>query len=358
MLGERLKIARKKAGLSLRDLALLIGGQVTHTAIAKYESGQMMPGSSVLIALAKALDVSLEFLAAPLQVRLGALEFRKKSGTSARERAHVEALVLEQVERYLLIEEILGLDSATWKAPFTPRRVRSFEEAEEVAKKVRHDWKLGDDPLPDVTELLEEHGIKVMLLPLPDSVSGLTCLVERPGQSAVPVIVVNASHNLERRRFTLSHELGHRLMQIEEVDEEKTSHRFASALLTPADHLKQQVGQRRHGFGYKELVETKHLYGIAATALLMRFRDLGIISAETLSTMFQTVARHWRTKEPDQLEPSTLRSEEPRRFRRLCYRALAEKVINLPKAAELLQMPATVIAQEMRGADASKDRRQ
>ncbi len=49
----------------------------------------MTPSSSALIALAKALDVSLEFLAAPLQVRLGALEFRKKSGTSARERAHV-----------------------------------------------------------------------------------------------------------------------------------------------------------------------------------------------------------------------------------------------------------------------------
>lgn len=358
MLGERLKIARKKAGLSLREVEKRIGGQVTHTAIAKYESGDMMPSSGVLIALAKALDVSLEFLAAPLQVRLGALDFRKKSGTSAKERAHVEALVLEQVERYLLVEEILGLDSATWKAPFAPRKVSSFEKAEDVAKEVRERWKLGGDPLPDVTELLEEHGIKVMLLPLPDSVSGLTCLVERPERALVPVIVVNAKHNLERRRFTLSHELGHRLMDVEEIDEEKAAHRFASALLTPAEHLKQQVGQHRHGFGYKELVETKHLYGIAATALLMRFRDLGIISAETLSTIFQTVARHWRTKEPDELKPSPLRNEDPGRFRRLCYRALAEKMISLPKAAELLQMPATVIAKEMRGADASEDRRQ
>jgi Zn-dependent peptidase ImmA (M78 family) len=236
--------------------------------------------------------------------------------------------------------------------------VRSFEQAEEVAKRVRHDWKLGDDPLPDVTELLEEHGIKVMLLQLPGSVSGLTCLVERPSHSAVPVIVVNAGHNLERRRFTLSHELGHQLMEVEEVDEEKASHRFASALLMPAEHLKRQVGQHRHGFGYKELVETKHLYGIAAAALLMRFRDLGIISAETLSTMFQTVARHWRTQEPDQLKSSPLRNEEPRRFRRLCYRALAEGMINPSKAAELLHMSAAAIAQEMRGAAASEDRRQ
>lgn len=357
MFGERLKIARKKAGLSLRDLSMRVGGQVTHAAIGKYERGEMMPSSGVLIALAKALDVSLEFLAAPLEVRLGPLDFRKKSVTSARERAHVEALVLEHVERYLLIEEILGLDSASWKAPFGLHRVRSFEQAEEVANRVRREWKLGDDPLPDVTELLEEHGIKVMLLFLPDSVSGLTCLIERPEQTPVPVIVVNARHNLERRRFTLLHEVGHRLMLVEVVDEEKASHRFASALLMPAEHLKQQVGQHRRGFGYAELVETKHLYGVAATALLMRFRDLGIISAETLSTVFQTVARHWRTREPQPLERSAVRNEEPRRFRRLCYRALAERIINLPKAAELLQMPATAIAQEMRGVDASEDRR-
>jgi len=357
MFGERLKIARKKAGLSLRDLSMRVGGQVTHAAIGKYERGEMMPSSSVLIGLAKALDVSLEFLAAPLQVRLGSLDFRKKSGTSAQERAHVEALVLEHVERYLLIEEILGLDSASWKAPFAPQRVRSSNEAEEVANSVRVEWKLGDDPLPDVTELLEEHGIKVMLLSLPGSVSGLTCLVERPEKTPVPVIVVNDGHTLERRRFTLLHELGHRLIHAEQVDEEKASHRFASALLMPADHVKQQVGRHRHGFGYAELVETKHLYGVAAAALLVRFRDLGIISEAALSSFFQTVARHWRTQEPAPFERSPARNEEPRRFRRLCYRALAERVITLPKAAELLQMPAAAITQEMRGGDPSEDSR-
>ncbi|KDM68395.1 helix-turn-helix domain-containing protein [Acidiphilium sp. JA12-A1] len=362
MIGERLRIARRKSGLSLRDLAMRLGGQITHVAIGKYERGEMMPSSSVLIALAKALDVSLEFLAAPLEVRLGALEFRKKSGTSAQERAHVEALVLEHVERYLLIEEVLGLESAAWKAPFKPQTVSAFSDAERVANATREKWKLGHDPIPDVTELLEEHGIKVMLLRLPDSVSGLTCIVERAGGAPVPVIVVNENHNLERRRFTLLHELGHRLMLVEKVDEEKSAHRFASAMLMPADHLKAQVGQHRHGFGYSELIETKHLYGVAATALLMRFRDLEIISSEHLSTIFQTTARHWRKHEPEALDKrhhdGRIMTETPRRFRRLCYRALAEQMISLSKASELLQEPAATIAQEMRGGDAFEDNRQ
>lgn len=35
-------------------------------------------------------------------------------------------------------------------------------------------------------------------------------------------------------------------------------------------------------------------------------------------------------------EPNPLREEKPRRFKRLCYRALAEEAISEAKAAELL----------------------
>ncbi len=357
MIGERVRIARRKSGLSLRELADRLGGQVTPMSISKYERGEMEPSSTVLIALAKALDVTLEFLVAPMDVRLGALEFRKKSGTSAKDRAFVEATVLEHVERYLIIEEVLDLDSATWKAPFDPKRVNSLDEAEQIAIAARKAWKLGNAPLADVTELLEEYGTKVILLPLPESVSGLTCLVERPQLQPVPVIVVNATYNLERRRFTLLHELGHRLMRVADgVDEEKAAHRFASAFLMPADHLRHVVGQHRQGFGYREIMSTKQVYGVAAVALLVRFRDLGIISPEQLVAMFQTSARTWRKSEPE-LMKGPIGMEVPQRFRRLCYRALAEKIISLPKAADLLQEPATHIAKEMRGDDAAEDHR-
>ena len=41
MIGERLRIARRKSGLSLRDLADRMGGQITHAAIGKYERGRL-----------------------------------------------------------------------------------------------------------------------------------------------------------------------------------------------------------------------------------------------------------------------------------------------------------------------------
>ena len=93
------------------------------------------------------------------------------------------------------------------------------------------------------------------------------------------------------------------------------------------------------------------------SALLVRFRDLGIISQEKLGSYFQTTARHWRKDEPHPLNPEP-GVERPQRFRRLCYRALAEQMITLPKAADLLREPVAEIAREMRGDDPPEDRRQ
>jgi transcriptional regulator with XRE-family HTH domain len=60
-IGNRIKSARKLAGFSLRELADLLNGIVSHNAISKYEKGLMMPDSKVLIALSKALNVKTDF---------------------------------------------------------------------------------------------------------------------------------------------------------------------------------------------------------------------------------------------------------------------------------------------------------
>jgi hypothetical protein len=73
-----------------------------------------------------------------------------------------------------------------------------------------------------------------------------------------------------------------------------------------------------------------------------------------LVSIFQTTARHWRKDEPKPLDPK-LGIEAPQRFRRLCYRALAEQMITVPKAADLLQERVVDIAKEMHGDDAPED---
>ncbi|MFB2893436.1 helix-turn-helix domain-containing protein [Aerosakkonemataceae cyanobacterium BLCC-F50] len=344
MIGTRIKLARKKAGYSLRDLAEALGGKVSAQAIGKYERGEMTPSSDVLIALSKALGVTIAYLMDSQRIELTSVDFRTKASTTVKDRARVETEVIEWVERYLQIEQILELDVSHWKKPFEQlETVHSIEESEDLANRVRDRWKLGLDPIPNMTELLEEKGLKVLIVDLPERISGFTCLVKRPGDLAdLPVIIVNKICSLERRRLTLAHELCHRLIDpqyLSEKEEEYAATRFAGAFLMPRSHLEKEVGKHRNSLGYRELMSLKLIYRVSGAALIVRLRDIGVISSSVLTYMFQSVARTWRTKEPEELEPEDKRGqyEQPRRFERLCYRALAEDLISVPKASELLR---------------------
>jgi Zn-dependent peptidase ImmA (M78 family)/DNA-binding XRE family transcriptional regulator len=363
MFGDRLKLARKRAGFSLRTLATALEDEVTAQAIGKYERGEMMPSSGVLSRMAKVLGVSLEYLLSEQVEELEAVEFRKLSRTSAGDRARVEAEVIDALQRYLAIEDILELDSDAWKEPGCKDRFIGLEDQGEIlADDLREEWQLGIDPIPNMTSLLEDRGIKVLVVPLPDGVSGLTCLVRRPRRkSKVPVIVVNRGVTLERRRLTLAHELAHRLIDDSSpVDHEKASTVFAGAFLVPRDHLIREIGKTRKALGYQELIHLKRMYRISAAALLMRLKQVGVVDDSTVTYAFQTFARTWRSQEPDPLEGANEegRHEVPRRFERLCYWALAEGLISPGKASELLRQPLPEIAKGLKGPDANADHRE
>ena len=347
MFGERLKLARKRNGLSLRALSSDIGGTVSAQAIGKYERGEMMPSSTVALALAKALDVSVSYLFSPSNVSLESVEFRRLASTRVRERATVEAKVLDHVDRYLQVEELLGIDSGRQDKPDSaPFSIHTVDDAERPATLVRNAWNLGRGPIPDMTELLEERGIKVFKLSLPRSLDGLTCYVLRGDGEDVPVVVCSTEKSIERQRFTIAHELAHMVLDIPtEVSTEKACQRFAGAFLVPQEELLREVGHRRANFGLGELIEIKHIFGVSAAALVMRMRDLGIITKSTMVNIFRGIGSGWRKEEPHPLE----RTESPRRFRRLCLRALAEREISESKAAELLGLRVSEIERIMLG---------
>ena len=347
MFGERLKLARKRHGLSMRALADRLDKLVSAQAIGKYERGEMMPSSTVLIALVKSLDVSLSYLMSTSGIALDAVEFRKRSSATTREKAMVEAEVLDHMDRYVQVETFLGLDAGAWGKPHdAPYKVIDVSDIEFSAEALRSAWNLGTGPISNLTELLEERGIKVLKLDLPVSLDGLTCIVRGTGGLELPVIVCSSRKSNERQRFTLAHELGHLVMAVSSgLDEEKACNRFAGAFLAPKAELVKQVGISRRRFGVDELVEVKQLFGISAASLVMRMRDLGIIGKTTMQQIFSGFGRNWRKREPRPID----REETPRRFRRLCLRALAEDEISESKAAELLQEPIGQIGLAMSG---------
>ncbi len=332
MIGARLKLARAAAGLSLRALEDRLAGLVTAQAIGKYERDEMTPSSAVLIALARALDVTEEHLLNTGDVELLGVEFRKQKLTTAKDDATVRARILSEVERYLEIERILHLDSSEADLP-RKRVVRGMDGVESAARALREYWKLGCDAVPNLCEFLEEKGIKICAVDLPEKVSGVQAMVSNVN-GPLPVIVVNANHAGERQRFTIAHELGHLyLSPADGLDAEAACQRFAGAFLVPQDVLVREVGGQRRSISVHELLALKVLFGISAQAIAYRCKDLGIIGQATFTGIFRLFnARGWRVN-----EPLPFPRERPSRFERLCLRALAEELISDSKASELLQ---------------------
>ena len=337
MIGRRLQVARAAAGLSLRDLETRIGKRVTAQAISKYERDETVPGSDVLIALADALHVPVDQIAGDPDLVLDSVEFRKKKLTSKREQAQVEGQVLHLLERYLTVEALLGLPSVGWDRPRDGPYpvVGDVAEAEYAARGLRTDWKLGIDPILNVVELLEGRGIKVLAVDLP-TIDGLAARVRRGDGDAAAVVVVNRGTWGERQRFTLAHELGHMVLQVAaRLDVEKAAHRFAGAFLMPAEALRAEIGVHRSSIGWDELFDLKRIFGVSVQALAYRCRDLGIFGPGLFQRLFRDFVRFGWRRSPYR-EPLAMPGEKPKRFERLCFRALAEGVISEAKVAELM----------------------
>lgn len=340
MIGKRLRLARGASGLSLRRLELEIDNLVTAQAISKYERNEAMPSSGTLIALADALDVSVDYLVGDQEMVLEAVDFRKKAITSKRQEAQVEAKVLSMLEPYLAIEELLDLPSLEWDKPRDAPYpvVNDLVEADRGARALRYHWGLGIEPVPNLVEILEERGIKVLATELA-GIDGLTAQVRRAGGALVPVVVVNSTDWGERQRFTVAHELGHMLLSVRSgltnQAAEKAANRFAGAFLMPAAALWSEVGKRRTSVGWGELFQLKQLFGVSVQALTYRCKDLGIFSQTLFRRLFNEF-EHQGWRHPPYKEPFAKEGEKPKRFERLCLRALAEGAITEPKAAELL----------------------
>ncbi len=341
MIGNRLKRAREALGLSLRDLEARIQSQVSAQAIGKYERNEMMPTSSVLLALAEALNVSPEYLLSQREVELSGIDFRKSPHASSKEERAVEAAVLDQIERYLELEELLPGSEQPWIVPEHPDFIiRVVDDAEGAADALRRLWDLGIDPIPLMAELLEEKGVKVIALDLPEGVSGSKAMIQRPNLPELPVIVVNQKHNGERQRFTLAHELAHLVLKSNNLSEElleKAADRFAGAFLMAREMIIRLLGGQRTLISLGELAELKKIFMVSVASLVVRCSQVGVISKAAYSRLWaQIKGMGWNG--PQSNEPFRFDPEVPKRMERLCLRAVSEGAISEPKAAQLLRV--------------------
>ena len=337
MIGERIKQARKAVGLSLRALADRAG--VTAMAISKYEAGKSTPSSRVLLDLSKALGVRTEYFFRPVKIELQEMKHRKHSHLPKKALDQIEGDVKEQLERFIELEQLLPNGPVQpFKLPENlPAPIATLDEVEAVARELRTSWRLGIDPIPVLTDMLEERGIKVFQSQaIDDRFDGMAATVD-----GIPVIVVGRGWPGDRQRFTLAHELGHLVLQgrlASDVEEEAAANRFAGAFLAPADEVRKELGEKRIWLEPRELEVLKKTYGLSMQGWMHRAKDLGILPDVHYVEMRKFFSsRGWNKTEPGE----QYASERPQLFDQLVYRALAQDLISESKAAELLRMPLT-----------------
>lgn len=341
LFGERLKQARSMSGLSLRKLSEAIGGAVSYNALAKYENGEMMPNSEVLMAVAEATGQSYGFFFREKKAEIKELKFRSATTAAGKKIAGViQEKALDFFERYFEIEAILGVNSK-FKNPLGLRGIRTPGDVENAADKIRSSWKLGMNALANIHDVLEENHVKVFEVNTPESLDGFCGWLD--GQPIVGVANWLNDQCLTRKRHTLLHELGHILFKdrlpedISEKEEEKLMSRFAGALVFPATSFYEEFGKNRTSISITELIDAKVKYGISISSIIMRAFELNCISEAFYKRFWKNYKeQNWKDGEPG--DKDYRGDETSTRFKQYVYRALSEENITRSKAAELLNV--------------------
>ena len=341
---QRLKQARILKKMSMDQLVVNIGGVITKQAISKYEAAKMMPNSTVLVALASALDVDADYFFRPFTFNVNELKvsFRKKSDTSVKDINSLKVQIQDEVERYLEVEEILGKNKKL--VPQMRCEILSNpSQMRDLANMLREEWKLGCDAIGNVQDVLESNGIIVICTEAPSGFDGVSGIIN--GKDYI-VVLNKLQEHVERRRFTAMHELGHLLFDkhfssaLTLREREKLCDAFASELLLPSSIL-QEIFNPGEKISASEVRRIQEVYGISFDAIMHKLNELGIISDSKYKTY--CIRKNKNESLKRFVKESHYNEAFSTKFETMVYAAAAKDLISTSKAASLLHSSVSTV---------------
>lgn len=330
-IGKNLKRIRLLKNLSLKDAGNLLN--MTATAISKYEKGEILPDSKKLIDFANAYNVkSIELLKVYNVPKMKFTSFRKKKRLTGQNLELLEELIQDKIAKYLEIIEMNNIDTDNIK--LKKYSCNNLEDAEKAANDFRNYIKISNkQPISDLINILENLGIIIIQIKNPDNrfddFDGLSEIVNN-----IPVIVLlDGIKDGARQRFTIAHELGHLVLNInnDKLDEEKLCNRFASALLMPKEAIINEFGYSRGNINFFELTAFKNEFKVSYTAIVYRLKDLNIISDYLYKKLSIFLSQRIGKNDPKPIQPET-----SFQFKKIVYKLEADEIISVNKACELL----------------------
>lgn len=345
---QRLKQARILKKISMDQLVLLIGCIVSKQAISKYESAKMKPTSTILIALATALDVDVEYFFRPFvfNVEQFQVSFRKKSDTKAKDVNALKVQIQDEIERYLEVEELLGKPIECIQCS-EGEKLTTKKQMRDLAIELRKEWNLGEDAIGNVQDTLESKGIKVISTEAPEGFDGVSGIVN---DKDFIVVLNSAQKHVERRRFTGMHELGHLLYNnrfsenLTPRERENLCNSFASEMLLPTATLEKKFkpGEK---ISTSELRQLQLVYGISVDAIMHKLNEIGIVSDSKYKTY--NIRKRQNKTLRDFAEASYYKENMTNKFETMVYAAAAKDLITTSKAASLLHTSISTVRKHL-----------
>jgi Zn-dependent peptidase ImmA (M78 family)/transcriptional regulator with XRE-family HTH domain len=277
---SRLKLARELRGLTRAQLAVALDKSAA--AVGQYEAAKIQPQRRAWRTLATALSLQPAFFRLPTPGVANQFFFRpdRTVPQTAYRRSAAIATLLGELHAQLSppVAEPQSARGTRAARPDIPRLRLSIGNAAEfelVAEGIRAAWGLGNNPIENLTTVMEER--RIVVAPVNDNPAPTGSYSTWIGTT--PWIFTAASAGLpSQARFDAAHELGHLILHtsqdIDSPKAEREAESFALAFLMP-----------RRGFELMSpritdiaLAFLKRVWGVPMAALVRRAYDLEIIT--------------------------------------------------------------------------------
>lgn len=346
--GARLREAREARAITATSLSELIGKAVS--SVSQYENGVNEPPPNVIARISEVLNVPPHFFTQPSASEDEPLLFWR-SRTAALKTSRTSA-----TRKYAWLRSIVGylggyvsFPSPNFMDIDPPADPAVIDQSyiEEAATKLRRFWGLGDGPISDVVQLVENNGGIVTRTEMGST--KLDAFSDWPaGEGHYFVVLSTDKDSAVRSRHDIAHELAHGLVHKNVPNKTRSkpnmhklmeiqAEQFASAFLMPASTFPSEV----YSATLDGLYNLKKRWRTSISSMIMRLTNLNILDEQAQRRLFiQMSRRGWRKREPldNELSP-----EEPRLLRRAVDTLISSRTISPEELSHAVHLPVTDI---------------
>lgn len=296
---ETLELARQLRQLTQKEVSEAIG--ISQGQLSKAEHGLQELDSPTLEALATFYNVPINFFYRQLDPTPVSHYLYRKRVTSNKVLDGFIALV--QIFKIFVEDLLRPIELPDFDIPlYSPSSELSVVE---IANRTRYSLGIYRGPVPNLTTLLENHGIIIVKFNFgSDKFDGLSTYTS----SGRRIIFLNSNMPNDRARFSLAHELGHTIMHSNKIpdigqDVEAEANQFAAQFLMPDEEIEPML----HNVNIYDLAMLKKKWKVSIKALLYRAKTLETISEK----QYRNIQIFYSKKGFNQGEPYQLAYESP-----------------------------------------------